>query len=286
MFETALEPGEIITAVRFPKVAQANYQKFRNPASRYAIVGVFVAKTPAGVRVAVTGAGPCVFRVSAMEAALAGNFSAGRDQGHPDPAGRAQHRHPRQRRIPRPPRHRHGPPRRASLRVREPRLSLRVKRGNSAQPGRGCCVAALLAIAGRERKGQGTRQGSKRFGSDGVPERGPAGSCYRIMPKANIHDRGSIERVYPPDGFARDAAENDRPQVDVLHGVRIGSAPDQGGDFDIEPASLHAGEGARCRFSRAVSSGTADEHAPSDSDPQSTWHYIGALDIGPCRRGD
>ena len=75
MFETALQPGEVITAVRFPKVAQANYQKFRNPASRYAIVGVFVARTAAGVRVAVTGAGPCVFRVSAMETALAGNFS-------------------------------------------------------------------------------------------------------------------------------------------------------------------------------------------------------------------
>jgi carbon-monoxide dehydrogenase medium subunit len=60
--------------VRFPKVAQANYQKFRNPASRYAIVGVFVAKTPAGVRVAVTGAGPSVFRVPEMEAALAKSF--------------------------------------------------------------------------------------------------------------------------------------------------------------------------------------------------------------------
>jgi carbon-monoxide dehydrogenase medium subunit len=76
MFETALQPGEIVTGVRFPKVAQANYQKFKNPASRYAIVGVFVAKTPAGVRVAVTGAGPCVFRVSEMEAALARSFSA------------------------------------------------------------------------------------------------------------------------------------------------------------------------------------------------------------------
>ena len=76
LFETALQPGEIVTAVRFPKVAQANYQKFRNPASRYAIVGVFVAKTPAGVRVAVTGAGACVFRVPAMEAALARSFTA------------------------------------------------------------------------------------------------------------------------------------------------------------------------------------------------------------------
>src|SRR5213595_412418 len=75
MFETALQPGEILTAVRFPKVAQANYQKFRNPASRYAIVGVFVAKTQAGVRVAVTGAGPSVFRVSEMEAALAKSFT-------------------------------------------------------------------------------------------------------------------------------------------------------------------------------------------------------------------
>ena len=75
MFETALQPGEIVTAVRFPKVAQANYQKFRNPASRYAIVGVFVAKTPAGVRVAVTGAGPSVFRQPEMEAALAKSFT-------------------------------------------------------------------------------------------------------------------------------------------------------------------------------------------------------------------
>ena len=75
MFETALQPGEILTAVRFPKVAQANYQKFRNPASRYAIVGVFVAKTPAGVRVAVTGAGPSVFRQPQMEAALAKSFT-------------------------------------------------------------------------------------------------------------------------------------------------------------------------------------------------------------------
>src|SRR5579862_588734 len=76
LFETALQDGEIVTAVRFPKVAQANYQKFRNPASRYAIVGVFVARTAAGVRVAVTGAGPCVFRVPEMETALARSFTA------------------------------------------------------------------------------------------------------------------------------------------------------------------------------------------------------------------
>jgi aerobic carbon-monoxide dehydrogenase medium subunit len=75
IFETALEPGEVVTAVRFPKTQTACYQKFRNPASRYAIVGVFVARTPGGVRVAVTGAGPCVFRVPAMEAALAQSFT-------------------------------------------------------------------------------------------------------------------------------------------------------------------------------------------------------------------
>ena len=74
IFETALEPGEIVSSVRFPKPQAACYQKFKNPASRYAIVGVFVARTGGGVRVAVTGAGPCVFRVPEMEAALARSF--------------------------------------------------------------------------------------------------------------------------------------------------------------------------------------------------------------------
>jgi carbon-monoxide dehydrogenase medium subunit len=76
MFETALEPNEIVTAVSFPPADKAAYAKFPNPASRYAIVGVFVAKTGSGVRVAVTGAGPCVFRVPEMEQALAKSFSA------------------------------------------------------------------------------------------------------------------------------------------------------------------------------------------------------------------
>jgi carbon-monoxide dehydrogenase medium subunit len=75
MFETALEPGEIVTAVHFPKIDAGNYQKFRNPASRYAIVGVYVARTGSNVRVAVTGAGACVFRVPEMEAALAKSFT-------------------------------------------------------------------------------------------------------------------------------------------------------------------------------------------------------------------
>jgi carbon-monoxide dehydrogenase medium subunit len=76
MFSTALDDGEIITEVAFPIPERAAYMKFPNPASRYAMAGVFVAKTKDGVRVAVTGAGPCVFRQPAMEAALAKSFSA------------------------------------------------------------------------------------------------------------------------------------------------------------------------------------------------------------------
>ena len=76
MFTTALEPGELITAVEFPVADKSNYEKFRNPASRYAMVGVFVAKTAAGVRVAITGAGQNgVFRHTAMEEALSKDFS-------------------------------------------------------------------------------------------------------------------------------------------------------------------------------------------------------------------
>ena len=76
LFETALGEGELITSITFPKPEKAGYMKFPNPASRYAMVGVFVAKTASGVRVAVTGAGPCAFRVKAMEDALAKNFSS------------------------------------------------------------------------------------------------------------------------------------------------------------------------------------------------------------------
>ena len=76
LFETALGDNEIITAVAFPVPDKAGYAKFPNPASRYAVVGVMASTGPAGTRVAVTGAGPCVFRASEMESALGGNFSA------------------------------------------------------------------------------------------------------------------------------------------------------------------------------------------------------------------
>ncbi len=75
MFETALEPGELVTAVSFPVPRAACYVKFANPASRYAIVGAMVARTAGGVRVAVTGAASCVFRAGDMERALEAEFS-------------------------------------------------------------------------------------------------------------------------------------------------------------------------------------------------------------------
>src|SRR5256885_4825078 len=79
LFSTALEDGEIITAVSFPIPAKAGYSKFNHPASRFALTGVFAAKTPAGdVRVAATGASQDgVMRVPAIEAALTANWSAG-----------------------------------------------------------------------------------------------------------------------------------------------------------------------------------------------------------------
>ncbi|HEY3536125.1 MAG TPA: xanthine dehydrogenase family protein subunit M [Trinickia sp.] len=75
MYETALEPDELIVAVEFPVPEKSAYEKFRNPASQFALVGVFVAKRADGVRVAVTGAAPSVFRPSALEAALSGHFT-------------------------------------------------------------------------------------------------------------------------------------------------------------------------------------------------------------------
>ncbi|MBL6958553.1 MAG: xanthine dehydrogenase family protein subunit M [Rhodospirillales bacterium] len=76
MFETALEEGELVTRIDFPVPEKAGYLKFENPASGYAIVGVMASTGPAGTRVAVTGAGPGVFRVEAMEQVLSQSFTA------------------------------------------------------------------------------------------------------------------------------------------------------------------------------------------------------------------
>jgi carbon-monoxide dehydrogenase medium subunit len=87
LFTTALNEGEIITSVSFPIPQQAGWQKFKQPASRFSLVGVFVSRGPAGVRVAVTGAGAGgVFRASSLEALLAANYSAAALAGSTVPA--------------------------------------------------------------------------------------------------------------------------------------------------------------------------------------------------------
>ena len=88
LFETALSEGEIVTEVRFPVPRAANYQKFVQPASRFALVGVFVARFGEGVRVAVTGASQGgVFRWAEAESALSGDFSAAAVDGLSPPGG-------------------------------------------------------------------------------------------------------------------------------------------------------------------------------------------------------
>lgn len=86
LYETALEPGELITEIVFPVPRQAAWMKFKQPASRFSLVGVFVSRGPAGVRVAVTGAASCVFRVPALEAALTREWSAAACEGIEVPA--------------------------------------------------------------------------------------------------------------------------------------------------------------------------------------------------------
>jgi len=76
LYETALKPGELITAVSFPVPTRAAYVKYKQPASRFALVGVFVSQGAGGVRVAVTGAKSSVFRAAAIEAALNTSFTA------------------------------------------------------------------------------------------------------------------------------------------------------------------------------------------------------------------
>ena len=76
LYATALEPGELVKAVSFPSPDASGYAKFKQAASRYALVGVFVARFASGVRVAITGAGNGVFRHAGLEAALTKDFSA------------------------------------------------------------------------------------------------------------------------------------------------------------------------------------------------------------------
>lgn len=88
MFETALEPDEIVTRVQFRRPLRAAYRKFANKASGYAVAGVFVAEFADGVRVGVTGAGPCAFRHEGLERALTASFGpASLDGVRIDPEG-------------------------------------------------------------------------------------------------------------------------------------------------------------------------------------------------------
>ena len=103
LFTTALEEGEIIVRIEFPVPKRAAYSKFPHPASGYAMAGVFIAQTAGGVRVAVTGAGPGVFRWKEAEAALAKGFKPAAIEGAQARRQRSQHRHPRRPRVPRQP---------------------------------------------------------------------------------------------------------------------------------------------------------------------------------------
>ena len=76
MFETDLKKGELIESIEFEVPEKSGYAKFPNPASRYAVVGVYITKLKKEIRVAITGAGSCVFRSKELEAALSNNFSS------------------------------------------------------------------------------------------------------------------------------------------------------------------------------------------------------------------
>src|ERR1043166_8320026 len=85
---------------------------------------------------------------------------------------------------------------------------------------------------------------------------------------ANIHDRASIERAYPREAYASDASQNERRKPAMLHGVRIAAAPDDKGEFAIEPAVQHAGEMPGAVFLAPFHRVTAEENAEADPDPR------------------
>ena len=115
--------------------------------------------------------------------------------------------------------------------------------------------------------------------SDALVRRGrgtpAAGPRFSGMSQANIHDRQSIERIYPADAFSRDAAENDRQDAAVLKGVRIASAPDGAGEFALQPAAQHTGEVPGTVFLAAFRR-PAERHAAAD--PESSEGYKAFID--------
>src|SRR5207249_2206356 len=110
-----------------------------------------------------------------------------------------------------------------------------------------------------------------------LQERALRGGRFSSMPTprsqqdamtANIHDRPSIERVYPREAYASDASQNERRKPAMLRGVRIAAAPDDKGEFAIEPAVQHAGEVPGAVFLAPFHCVTAEENAAADPDPR------------------
>ena len=159
LFETALETGELITQVSFPIPQKAAYMKFPNPASRYALVGVFVAKTAGGVRVAVTGAGGNgVFRAEAFEAALNSEFLAGRARWRLRARQRTQLRPSRRRRLSRAPHRGYGETRRGGGRLRRAKKQPNCPVGPALTPPR----PFLQGAAANSRRGVLSCRGKRR----------------------------------------------------------------------------------------------------------------------------
>lgn len=87
------------------------------------------------------------------------------------------------------------------------------------------------------------------------------------IPNANIHDRNSIERAYPPEAFAVDAAENQKqPANELIRGVRIVAPPDANGAFELDPATQHVGEDFGAEFVAPFRPVGSEAHASADPD--------------------
>jgi hypothetical protein len=84
---------------------------------------------------------------------------------------------------------------------------------------------------------------------------------------ANMHDRASIERVYPREAYASDASQNERHTPATLRGVRITAAADKDGNFGVEPAAQHAGEEPQAAFLAPFHRAAAEQNAARESDP-------------------
>lgn len=97
-------------------------------------------------------------------------------------------------------------------------------------------------MAGKRHHGAGLRLCQYASPANGWRERASAVDVGRDMAKVNVKDRDSLERAYPADAFASDAAQNGLAPNQLVHGVRIGSAPDKDGGFELERAMRHAGE--------------------------------------------